>query len=98
MKAILAIKLIYQTKAQDWTVALSLDDGAALRFPVGSGEQANTVIRAFEGSTGAKFDDPTGEIVFDYDPVKLDDLLDFGMGDNEHSPPARPPRKSKHRR
>jgi hypothetical protein len=98
MKAILAIRLIYQTKDQDWAVEISLDDNETHRFPIAAGEQANTVIRAFEGSSTAEFDEASGEIVFNYDPVKLDDLLDFRMDEDEQPGPSKDPKKSKHRR
>ena len=98
MKTIVAVKLIYQTKAQDWAVEISLEDGAVHRFPISAGEQASTVIRAFEGSSAANFDEATGEIVFDYDPLKLDDLFGFDPDEIEDRGPSKGGKKAKHRR
>jgi hypothetical protein len=94
MKTIVGVTLIYQAKAQDWALSIALEDGATRRFPIAAGEQAGTVIKAFEGSSQASFDEASGEIVFTYDPLKLDDL--FGL-DLEHEDRG-PPRSKKHRR
>ena len=94
MKMIVGVTLIYQTKAQDWALSIALEDGATRRFPIAAGEQAGIVIRAFEGSSQASFDEASGEIVFAYDPLKLDDLFGLDLEDEDRPPKG----KNKHRR
>ena len=93
MKPIVAITLIYQTKAQDWAIEVLLEGGATHRFPIAAGEHASTVIRAFERSSTASFDEATGEIVFAYDPLKLDDLFGFDLDEEEDRGPAKGKKK-----
>ena len=95
MKTIVGVTLIYQTKAQDWALSIALEDGANRRFPIAAGEQAGAVIRAFEGSSQASFDETSGEIVFTYDPLKLDDLFGLDLEDEDRGLQRG---KKKHRR
>lgn len=76
MLAIQGLKCIYDTGSRGWAIELVLKgDGEDLtrRFDVDGPDDAEMLIEAFEESTGSAFDPATGEIVFAYDYVTLDD-------------------------
>lgn len=76
MLAIQGLKCIYDTGSRGWAIELALKgDGEDVtrRFDVDGPDDAKMLIEAFEESTGAAFDPATGEIVFAYDYVTLDD-------------------------
>lgn len=98
MQTITALNLIYKLEAEAWTVELALENGETRRFPVSSPAQLDTLARTFDSSGLAVFDEAAGEIAFSYDPLSLDDLMGFGLGDDDDRPPAKGEKKPKHRR
>ncbi|BCB20550.1 hypothetical protein [Bosea sp. ANAM02] len=76
MLAIQGLKCIYDTTGKGWSIELVLRaDGeeAVRRFDVDGAEDAELLIEAFEDSSASAFDPETGEIVFGYEYLDLDD-------------------------
>lgn len=89
MLAIQGLKCIYDTTGKGWSIELVLRaDGeeAVRRFDVDGAEDAELLIEAFEDSSASAFDPETGEIVFGYEYLDLDeedDEDDQDEGDEE---------------
>ncbi|WP_293808115.1 hypothetical protein [uncultured Bosea sp.] len=76
MLAIQGLKCIYDTTGKGWSIELVLRaDGeeAVRRFDVDGAEDAELLIEAFEASSASAFDPETGEIVFGYEYLDLDE-------------------------
>ena len=76
MLAIQGLKCIYDTTGKGWSIELVLRaDGeeAVRRFDVEGAEDAELLIEAFEDSSASAFDPETGEIVFGYEYLDLDE-------------------------
>ena len=76
MLAIQGLKCIYDTTGKGWSIELVLRaDGeeAVRRFDVDGAEDAELLIEAFEDSSASAFDPETGEIVFGYEYLELDE-------------------------
>ena len=76
MLAIQGLKCIYDTTGKGWSIELVLRaDGeeAVRRFDVDGAEDAELLIEAFEDSSASAFDPETGEIVFGYEYLDLDE-------------------------
>ncbi|WP_199087671.1 hypothetical protein [Bosea sp. ASV33] len=77
MLAIQGLKCIYDTTGKGWSIELVLRaDGeeAVRRFDVDGAEDAELLIEAFEDSSASTFDPETGEIVFGYEYLDLDEV------------------------
>ncbi|WP_293794987.1 hypothetical protein [uncultured Bosea sp.] len=77
MLAIQGLKCIYDTTGKGWSIELVLRaDGeeAVRRFDVEGAEDAELLIEAFEDSSASAFDPETGEIVFGYEYLDLDEV------------------------
>ncbi len=77
MLAIQGLKCIYDTTGKGWSIELVLQaDGedAVRRFDVEGAEDAELLIEAFEDSSASVFDPETGEIVFGYEYLDLDQV------------------------
>lgn len=86
MLAIQGLKCIYDTGSRSWAMELALEaegENAVRRFDIDGPEDAEMLIRAFEESTTSGFDPHTGEIVFGYDFIDLDDEEDDEDEDEE---------------
>lgn len=76
MLAIRGLKCIYDTTGKGWSIELVLRaDGeeAVRRFDVDGPDDAELLIEAFEDSSASAFDPETGEIVFGYEYLELDE-------------------------
>ncbi|MBN9450584.1 MAG: hypothetical protein J0I42_01430 [Bosea sp.] len=76
MLAIQGLKCIYDTTGKGWSIELVLradGEDAVRRFDVGGAEDAELLIEAFEDSSASAFDPETGEIVFGYEYLDLDE-------------------------
>ena len=76
MLAIQGLKCIYDTTGKGWSIELVLKaDGedAVRRFDVDGADDAELLIEAFEDSSASAFDPETGEIVFGYEYLELDE-------------------------
>lgn len=76
MLAIQGLKCIYDTTGKGWSIELVLRaDGeeAVRRFDVEGAEDAELLIEAFEDASASAFDPATGEIVFGYEYLDLDE-------------------------
>ncbi|ODT09670.1 hypothetical protein [Bosea beijingensis] len=76
MLAIQGLKCIYDTTGKGWSIELVLRaDGeeAVRRFDVDGADDAELLIEAFEDSSASAFDPETGEIVFGYEYLDLDE-------------------------
>lgn len=76
MLPIQGLKCIYDTAGRSWAIELVVKaDGEELlrRFEVDSADDAEMLIDAFENSSASTFDPETGEIVFGYEYLDLDD-------------------------
>lgn len=76
MLAIQGLKCIYDTTGKGWSIELVLKaDGeeAVRRFDVDGPDDAELLIEAFEDSSASVFDPETGEIVFGYEYLELDE-------------------------
>lgn len=76
MLAIQGLKCIYDTKGKGWSIELVLKaDGedTVRRFDVDGADDAELLIEAFEDSSASSFDPETGEIVFGYEYLDLDE-------------------------
>jgi DNA-directed RNA polymerase subunit delta len=76
MLAIQGLKCIYDTTGKGWSIELVLKaDGedAVRRFDVDGPDDAELLIEAFEDSSASVFDPETGEIVFGYEYLDLDE-------------------------
>ena len=76
MLAIQGLKCIYDTTGKGWSIELVLRaDGeeAVRRFDVDGADDAELLIEAFENSSASAFDPETGEIVFGYEYLDLDE-------------------------
>lgn len=76
MLAIQGLKCIYDTTGKGWSIELVLrGDGeeAVRRFDVEGAEDAELLIEAFEDASASAFDPETGEIVFGYEYLDLDE-------------------------
>ncbi len=75
MLPIQGLKCIYDTTGRNWSIELVLKaegDAALRRFAVEGPEDAEMLIEAFEDSSASVFDPETGEIVFGYEYLDLD--------------------------
>ncbi len=88
MLAIQGLKCIYDTTGKGWSIELVLradGEDAVRRFDVDGAEDAELLIEAFEDSSASAFDPETGEIVFGYEYLDLDELNEDGEeGEDEH--------------
>ncbi len=76
MLAIQGLKCIYDTTGKGWSIELVLradGEDAVRRFDVDGAEDAELLIEAFEDSSASAFDPETGEIVFGYEYLDLDE-------------------------
>jgi hypothetical protein len=76
MLPIQGLKCIYDTTGRAWSIELVVKaDGEELsrRFEVDSADDAEMLIGAFEDSSASGFDPETGEIVFGYEYLDLDE-------------------------
>ena len=76
MLAIQGLKCIYDTTGKGWSIELVLradGEDAVRRFDVDGAEDAELLIEAFEDSSASAFDPETGEIVFGYEYIDLDE-------------------------
>ncbi|WP_306225961.1 hypothetical protein [Bosea beijingensis] len=76
MLAIQGLKCIYDTTGKGWSIELVLradGEDAVRRFDVDGPEDAELLIEAFEDSSASAFDPETGEIVFGYEYLDLDE-------------------------
>ena len=76
MLAIQGLKCIYDTTGKGWSIELVLradGEDAVRRFDVDGAEDAELLIEAFEDSSASAFDRETGEIVFGYEYLDLDE-------------------------
>jgi hypothetical protein len=81
MLAIQGLKCIYDTTGKGWSIALVLradGEDAVRRFDVDGAEDAELLIEAFEDSSASAFDPETGEIVFGYEYLDLDEEEEEG--------------------
>ena len=70
------LKCIYDTTGRGWSIELVLKaegEAALRRFDVDGPDDAEMLIEAFEDSSVSVFDPETGEIVFGYEYLDLDD-------------------------
>jgi hypothetical protein len=68
MITILGLKAIYDTKNMGWAIEIALDgEPRNHRFAVGSAEDVEGFLEAFEESTEARFDPETGEVSFAFE-------------------------------
>jgi DNA-directed RNA polymerase subunit delta len=76
MLAIQGLKCIYDTTGKGWSIELVLradGEDAVRRFDVDGPDDAELLIEAFEDSSASVFDPETGEIVFGYEYLDLDE-------------------------
>ncbi|SIQ01031.1 MULTISPECIES: hypothetical protein [unclassified Bosea (in: a-proteobacteria)] len=76
MLPIQGLKCIYDTTGRAWSIELVIraeGEHAVRRFEVDSADDAEMLIEAFEDSSASAFDPQTGEIVFGYEYLDLDD-------------------------
>lgn len=76
MLPIQGLKCIYDTTGRSWSIELVLKaegEAALRRFDVDGPDDAEMLIEAFEDSSLSVFDPETGEIVFGYEYLDLDD-------------------------
>jgi hypothetical protein len=86
MLAIQGLKCIYDTTGKGWSIELVLRaDGeeAVRRFDVEGAEDAELLIEAFEDCSASAFDPETGEIVFGYEYLDLEDEEDEDEAEDE---------------
>ena len=91
MLAIQGLKCIYDTTGKGWSIELVLradGEDAVRRFHVDGPDDAELLIEAFEDSSASAFDPETGEIVFGYEYLDLDEEDeedDEDEGENEEA-------------
>jgi DNA-directed RNA polymerase subunit delta len=91
MLAIQGLKCIYDTTGKGWSIELVLradGEDAVRRFDVDGPDDAELLIEAFEDSSASAFDPETGEIVFGYEYLDLDEEDeedDEGEGEDEEA-------------
>lgn len=76
MLAIQGLKCIYDTAGKGWSIELVLradGEDTVRRFDVDGPDDAELLIGAFEDSSASAFDPETGEIVFGYEYLDLDE-------------------------
>lgn len=76
MLPIQGLKCIYDTTGRGWSIELVLKaegEAALRRFDVDGPDDAEMLIEAFEDSSVSVFDPETGEIIFGYEYLDLDD-------------------------
>lgn len=76
MLPIQGLKCIYDTTGRGWSIELMLKaegEAALRRFDVDGPDDAEMLIEAFEDSSVSVFDPETGEIIFGYEYLDLDD-------------------------
>ena len=76
MLPIQGLKCIYDTTGRGWSIELVLKaegEAALRRFDVDGPDYAEMLIEAFEDSSVSVLDPETGEIVFGYEYLDLDD-------------------------
>lgn len=76
MLPIQGLKCIYDTTGRGWSIELVLKaegEAALRRFDVDGPDDAEMLIEAFEDSSASAFDPATGEIVFGYEYLDLDE-------------------------
>ena len=86
MLTIQGLKCIYDTTGKGWSIELVLKaDGedAVRRFDVDGPDDAELLIEAFEDSSASTFDPETGEIVFGYEYLDLDEEDDEDGGEED---------------
>ncbi|MBN9444270.1 hypothetical protein [Bosea sp. (in: a-proteobacteria)] len=86
MLPIQGLKCIYDTTGRGWSIELVLKaegEAAVRRFDVDGPDDAEMLIEAFEDSSVSAFDPETGEIVFGYEYLDLDDEDDLAEDDDE---------------
>ena len=86
MLAIQGLKCIYDTTGKGWSIELVLradGEDAVRRFDVDGAEDAELLIEAFEDSSASAFDPETGEIVFGYEYLDLDETDDDDEDETE---------------
>lgn len=86
MLAIQGLKCIYDTTGKGWSIELVLradGEDAVRRFDVDGAEDAELLIEAFEDSSASAFDPETGEIVFGYEYLDLDEADDEDEEEDE---------------
>ncbi len=86
MLPIQGLKCIYDTTGRGWSIELVLKaegETALRRFDVDGPDDAEMLIEAFEASSVSSFDPQTGEIVFGYEYLDLDDEDDFADEDED---------------
>ncbi|MGN6095208.1 MAG: hypothetical protein ACTHP8_03130 [Bosea sp. (in: a-proteobacteria)] len=86
MLPIQGLKCIYDTTGRGWSIELVLKaegEAAVRRFDVDGPDDAEMLIEAFEDSSVSAFDPETGEIVFGYEYLDLDDEDDLAEDEDE---------------
>ena len=86
MLAIQGLKCIYDTTGKGWSIELVLradGEDAVRRFDVDGPDDAELLIEAFEDSSASVFDPETGEIVFGYEYLELDEEDEEDEGDED---------------
>ncbi len=86
MLPIQGLKCIYDTTGRGWSIELVLKaEGETVlrRFEVDGPDDAEMLIEAFEDSSVSAFDPQTGEIVFGYEYLDLDDEDDLADEDED---------------
>ena len=85
MLPIQGLKCVYDTGSRGWAIELALkaeDEVLSRRFDVDGPEDAEMLIEAFEESTSSSFDPESGEIVFAYEYVTLDEVDEDELEDD----------------
>ncbi len=88
MLPIQGLKCIYDTAGRAWSIELVIraeGEQAVRRFEVDSADDAEMLIEAFEDSSASAFDPQTGEIVFGYEYLDLDDEDEQDEDDGDDS-------------
>ena len=86
MLPIQGLKCIYDTTGRAWSIELVIraeGEHAVRRFEVDSADDAEMLIEAFEDSSASAFDPETGEIIFGYEYLDLDELDEDGEEDED---------------
>lgn len=86
MLPIQGLKCIYDTTGRGWSIELVFKaegEAAVRRFDVDGPDDAEMLIEAFEDSSVSAFDPETGEIVFGYEYLDLDDEDDLAEDEDE---------------
>jgi hypothetical protein len=83
MKIVDGLKCIFSTASGEWSVALVFADGEEKRFVVAGPEHIDSMLDAFEDASETMFDAETGEIIFAYEYVSAEDLMDEDDDEDE---------------